>query len=304
MAGCSDFATLPLLLVDGKPERSHRRLCVSDVVFVQAVSVSSTVEIPPRLQFQEQGLYGVHYGRAGGLTSCLGRSPDDGIAADRRNRRARCGLRLSNNWVYRVLPPWLGPMRSLRAGIGRSAGSSRCGPASGQRLWPPMPAAHLGQFSGRQLVFHLVLYFVGSVAHARGRCTYNGSGRSPRSTWKWRAPARARCCGTGHPHAGSCSSCCRRWWGWSWSLQFNWFSGSSSASCRSPLAALYPLPSAFTDWPQFFLGLAFLLGRLDGLGGDLRQPLLSRRSSLRSPRWSGRSVTARSTRIRIRKTMS
>jgi 4-hydroxybenzoate polyprenyltransferase len=49
-------------------------------------------------------------------------------------------------------------------------------------------------------------------------------------------------------------------------LQFNWFTVILGVLSLS-LIALYPFAKRFTDWPQFFLGLAFSWGALMGWAG-------------------------------------
>ena len=54
-------------------------------------------------------------------------------------------------------------------------------------------------------------------------------------------------------------------------IQFNWFSillGISSLA----IVAIYPFAKRFTDWPQFFLGLAFSWGALMGWAAIFGRP--------------------------------
>ncbi len=79
----------------------------------------------------------------------------------------------SDNWVYRILPPWLWPYAQL-ARWDRPIGWQLL-------MWPCFwsvalaanAAAAQGLFSGRSCCLHLFLYFIGAVAMRGAGCTYN-----------------------------------------------------------------------------------------------------------------------------------
>ena len=177
----------------------------------------------------------------------------------------------SNNLAYRILPPWLWPYAQL----------ARWDRPIGWKLlmWPcfwssALAANHLqaeGRLNVALFVFHLFLFFAGSVAMRGAGCTYNDlvdqeidmgvertrsrplpSGRVTRGQAKRFMVIQAL--------VGALVLFC-----------FNWFSivlGIASLA----IVAIYPFAKRFTDWPQFFLGLAFSWGGLMGwaaLEGDI-----------------------------------
>jgi 4-hydroxybenzoate polyprenyltransferase len=79
----------------------------------------------------------------------------------------------SNNWVYRVLPPWLWPYAQLARWDRPIGWQLLMWPCFWSAAMAANAAAHVGRFSGTQLVFHLLLYFVGAVAMRGAGCTYN-----------------------------------------------------------------------------------------------------------------------------------
>jgi 4-hydroxybenzoate polyprenyltransferase len=169
----------------------------------------------------------------------------------------------SGNWVYRVLPRVLWPYAQL-ARWDRPIGWQLL-------MWPCFWSAALAANAARdaghavfaQFVWHLLLFFVGAVAMRGAGCTYNDlidqeidmqvartrsrplpSGRVSRSQAKVFLALQAL--------AGLAVLIC-----------FNWFSiGLGILSLA--IVAVYPFAKRFTDWPQFFLGLAFSWGALMG----------------------------------------
>ena len=181
-------------------------------------------------------------------------------AADHNGRVADAP---SDNWVYRVLPPAAWPYAQLARWdrpIGWQLLMWPC-------FWSSALAANVlaerGQLSVLLFVFHLLLFFVGAVAMRGAGCTYNDlvdeeidmavartrsrplpSGRVTRSQAKLFLVAQALV-------------------GLVVLLSFNRFAivlGITSLL----IVAIYPFAKRFTDWPQFFLGLAFSWGALMG----------------------------------------
>ncbi|MDP9838366.1 4-hydroxybenzoate polyprenyltransferase [Neorhizobium huautlense] len=169
----------------------------------------------------------------------------------------------SDNWVYNVLPRAAWPYAQL-ARWDRPIGWQLL-------MWPCFWSVGLaanrdvadGHFSLGWVLFYLFLFFVGSVAMRGAGCTYNDlvdhdidmevartrsrplpSGRVSRTEAKLFLGAQALV-------------------GLWVLLQFNLFSiGLGILSLA--VVAIYPFAKRFTDWPQFFLGLAFSWGALMG----------------------------------------
>jgi 4-hydroxybenzoate polyprenyltransferase len=185
----------------------------------------------------------------------------------------------SNNWVYRVLPPWLWPYAQL-ARWDRPIGWQLL-------LWPCFwsaamaanAAAHLGLFSGGQLIYHLVLYFIGSVAMRGAGCTYNDLVDHKIDMEVARTRSRPLPSGRVTRSQAKIFIVLQALVGLLVVLQLNWFSvilGIALAGHRRALSlrqALYRLAAILPRTGLF-------LGRADGLGGDLRQPLTGAGSAL------------------------
>jgi 4-hydroxybenzoate polyprenyltransferase len=177
--------------------------------------------------------------------------------------RARVADAPSNNWVYRILPRAAWPYAQL-ARWDRPIGWQLL-------LWPCFWAVTLAADAAPQdlspsfgeLLIYLLLFFIGAVAMRGAGCTYNDlvdhdidmevartrsrplpSGRVSRSDAKLFLGVQALV-------------------GFLVLIQFNGFSiGLGIASLA--VVAIYPFAKRFTDWPQFFLGLAFSWGALMG----------------------------------------
>ncbi|WP_429931789.1 4-hydroxybenzoate octaprenyltransferase [Agrobacterium vitis] len=179
---------------------------------------------------------------------------------------ARVQDALSDNWVYRLLPRAVWPYAQLARWdrpIGWELLMWPC-------FWSSALAANFLASSGALPVFtfiaHLLLFFIGSVAMRGAGCTYNDlvdekidmevartrsrplpSGRVTRGQAKLFILVQAL--------VGAVVLFC-----------FNGFSivlGLASLA----IVLIYPFAKRFTDWPQFFLGLAFSWGGLMGWAG-------------------------------------
>ncbi|MBY3223869.1 4-hydroxybenzoate octaprenyltransferase [Rhizobium laguerreae] len=172
----------------------------------------------------------------------------------------------SDNWVYRILPPWLWPYAQL-ARWDRPIGWQLL-------MWPCFWSATLaanaaigeGIYSGSLLVSHLFLYFIGAVAMRGAGCTYNDL--VDHEIDMEVARTRSRPLPSGRVTRGHAKIFIglQALVGLIVLLQFNWlnvFLGVLSLG----IVAFYPYAKRFTDWPQFYLGLAFSWGALMGWAG-------------------------------------
>jgi 4-hydroxybenzoate polyprenyltransferase len=173
----------------------------------------------------------------------------------------------SNNWVYRILPRAVWPYAQLARWDRPIGWQLLMWPCFWSAALAANAALPLGEFSWATFIFHLALFFIGSVAMRGAGCTYNDlvdhkidmavartrsrplpSGRVTRKQTKIFIVAQAL--------AGLVVL-----------LQFNAFSiGLGIFSLI--FVAIYPFAKRFTNWPQFFLGLAFCWGALMGWSGQ------------------------------------
>lgn len=174
----------------------------------------------------------------------------------------------SDNWVYRTLPPWLWPYAQL-ARWDRPIGWELL-------MWPCFWSATLasnaaigqGLYSGSLLVSHLFLYFIGAVAMRGAGCTYNDL--VDHEIDMEVARTRSRPLPSGRVTRGRAKIFIgiQALVGLFVLLQFNWFTVFLGLLSLG-IVALYPYAKRFTDWPQFYLGLAFSWGALMGWAGIL-----------------------------------
>ncbi|WP_337266260.1 4-hydroxybenzoate octaprenyltransferase [Oryzifoliimicrobium ureilyticus] len=172
----------------------------------------------------------------------------------------------SDNWVYRALPPWLWPHAQL-ARWDRPIGWQLL-------LWPCLwsltlaanVAAEQQSFVGWTYVYHLFLYFIGSVAMRGAGCTYNDLVDHKIDMAVARTRSRPLPSGRISRAQTKVFIVIQALIGLVVLLQFNWFAvGLGILSLV--IVAFYPFAKRFTDWPQFFLGLAFSWGALMGWAG-------------------------------------
>ncbi|MBY3153037.1 4-hydroxybenzoate octaprenyltransferase [Rhizobium laguerreae] len=174
----------------------------------------------------------------------------------------------SDNWVYRILPPWLWPYAQL-ARWDRPIGWQLL-------MWPCFWSATLasnaaigeGIYSGSLLVSHLFLYFIGAVAMRGAGCTYNDLVDHEIDMEVARTRSRPLPSGRVTRAHAKIFIGLQALVGLIVLLQFNWlnvFLGVLSLA----IVAFYPFAKRFTDWPQFYLGLAFSWGALMGWAGIL-----------------------------------
>ncbi|WP_027666622.1 4-hydroxybenzoate octaprenyltransferase [Rhizobium leguminosarum] len=172
----------------------------------------------------------------------------------------------SDNWVYRILPLWLWPYAQL-ARWDRPIGWQLL-------MWPCFWSATLasnaaigeGIYSGSLLVSHLFLYFIGAVAMRGAGCTYNDLVDHEIDMEVARTRSRPLPSGRVTRAHAKIFIGLQALVGLIVLLQFNWlnvFLGVLSLG----IVAFYPFAKRFTDWPQFYLGLAFSWGALMGWAG-------------------------------------
>jgi 4-hydroxybenzoate polyprenyltransferase len=172
----------------------------------------------------------------------------------------------SGNWVYRVLPPGLWPYAQL-ARWDRPIGWQLL-------MWPCFwsvtlaanAATEAGRFVGSLLIYHLVLYFIGAVAMRGAGCTYNDLVDHKIDMEVARTRSRPLPSGRVTRRQAKIFILLQALLGLFVLLQFNWFSVILGVASLA-IVALYPFAKRFTDWPQFFLGLAFSWGALMGWAG-------------------------------------
>lgn len=169
----------------------------------------------------------------------------------------------SDNWVYRVLPRPAWPYAQL-ARWDRPIGWQLL-------MWPCLwssalaanRAAKAGSLSVGLFVFHLVLFLIGSVAMRGAGCTYNDLVDHDIDNEVLRTRSRPLPSGRVSRFEAKAFLVAQALVGLLVLLQFNGFAiilGIVSLA----VVAIYPFAKRFTDWPQFFLGLAFSWGGLMG----------------------------------------
>ncbi|TXI07163.1 MAG: 4-hydroxybenzoate octaprenyltransferase [Rhizobium sp.] len=173
----------------------------------------------------------------------------------------------SGNWVYRILPPWLWPYAQLARWdrpIGWQLLMWPC-------FWSVALAANASVAAGHGspgfvVIYHLVLYFVGAVAMRGAGCTYNDLVDHEIDMSVARTRSRPLPSGRVTRKQAKTFIALQALVGLVVLLQFNWFTVILGILSLA-IVALYPFAKRFTDWPQFFLGLAFSWGALMGWAG-------------------------------------
>lgn len=170
----------------------------------------------------------------------------------------------SDNWVYRILPRPLWPYAQL-ARWDRPIGWELL-------MWPCFWSAALaanadvapdGGFSLELKLAHLFYFFIGAVAMRGAGCTYNDLVDHKIDMEVARTRSRPLPSGRASRLGAKIFLVLQALAGLVVLLQFNSFTiwlGFASLL----VVAIYPFAKRFTDWPQFFLGLAFSWGALMG----------------------------------------
>lgn len=169
----------------------------------------------------------------------------------------------SDNWVYRLLPPSLWPYAQL----------ARWDRPIGWQLlkwpcwWSALLAANAIAVSGAvdilMVVYHLALFMIGAIVMRGAGCTYNDLVDYDIDMKVARTRSRPLPSGRVSKNQARIFMVAQAFIGLIILLQFNLFTivlGIGSLV----IVAVYPFAKRFTDWPQFFLGLAFSWGALVG----------------------------------------
>ncbi len=172
----------------------------------------------------------------------------------------------SDNWVYRFLPRWLWPFAQLARWdrpIGWQLLMWPC-------FWSAAMAANVAkaeqQFYLPIFVFHLFLFFIGSVAMRGAGCTWNDLVDHDIDAQVARTRSRPLPSGRVSRLQTKIFLALQLLVGLLVLFQFNTFAiGLAIASLL--VVVIYPFAKRFTDWPQLFLGLAFSWGALMGWAG-------------------------------------
>lgn len=169
------------------------------------------------------------------------------------------------HWVYRILPSFLWPYAQL-ARWDRPVGWKLL-------MWPCFWGLAMAMFSGGApalsgqaigySLFYLFLFFVGSVAMRGAGCTWNDLVDHNIDAKVERTRSRPLPSGQVSRKQAKIFVILQALVGLAVLLCFNFFSillGISSLI----IVVIYPFMKRITDWPQFFLGLAFNWGALMG----------------------------------------
>lgn len=172
----------------------------------------------------------------------------------------------SDNWVHRILPRQVWPYAQLARWdrpIGWQLLLLPC-------LWSSALAANAlareERLSVGLFLFQMVLFFIGAVAMRGAGCTYNDLVDHEIDDKVARTRSRPLPSGRVSRKQATYFMAAQAAVGFAVLLCFNnfaFFLGLASLA----VVAIYPFAKRFTDWPQFFLGLAFSWGALMGWAG-------------------------------------
>ncbi len=182
----------------------------------------------------------------------------------------------SGNWVYRVLPRALWPHAQL-ARWDRPIGWQLL-------MWPCFWSAGLaanvasqaGLWAPATTLWHLVLFITGAIAMRGAGCTWNDLVDFKIDAMVARTRSRPLPSGRISRRSAIAFLFVQALVGLLVLVQFNGFSIALGIASLG-VVAIYPFAKRFTDWPQFFLGLAFSWGALMGwaaMFGSLSLPPL------------------------------
>ncbi|WLR97562.1 4-hydroxybenzoate octaprenyltransferase [Shinella sumterensis] len=173
----------------------------------------------------------------------------------------------SNNWVYRVLPRALWPYAQLARWDRPIGWQLLMWPCFWSAALAANVAAAAGTFDWTRFVFHLVLFFIGSVAMRGAGCTYNDLVDHDIDNAVARTRSRPLPSGRVTRRQAKVFMLLQTLVGLVVLLQFNRFA-VLLAIASLLIVAIYPFAKRFTDWPQFFLGMAFSWGALMGWAAE------------------------------------
>lgn len=172
----------------------------------------------------------------------------------------------SDGWVYRFLPQTAWPYAQL-ARWDRPIGWQLL-------LWPCLWSAALAANVVQDLnlvstsliqtfILHCLLFAIGAIAMRGAGCTFNDLVDHKLDAQVERTRSRPLPAGRVSRKQAKIFIFAQVFVGALVILQFNWFTIFLSIASLA-IVAVYPFAKRFTDWPQFFLGLAFSWGALVG----------------------------------------
>lgn len=172
----------------------------------------------------------------------------------------------SDNWVYRVLPRPAWPYAQLARWDRPIGWQLLMWPCFWSSALAANVAARGEELSLGLFVFHLFLFFLGSVAMRGAGCTYNDLVDHEIDNAVARTRSRPLPSGRVSRFEAKVFLVLQALVGLLVLLQFNGFAMLLGILSLA-VVAIYPFAKRFTDWPQFFLGLAFSWGALMGWAG-------------------------------------
>lgn len=173
----------------------------------------------------------------------------------------------SQNWVYRALPRGLWPYAQLARWDRPIGWQLLMWPCFWSATLAAIAAAGHGSLSPARVIGHLLLFFIGSVAMRGAGCTYNDIVDHRIDEAVARTRSRPLPSGRVSRRAAKLFMVAQALVGLGVLLQFNGVAillGIASLG----FVAIYPFAKRFTDWPQFFLGLAFSWGAIMGWAAE------------------------------------
>jgi 4-hydroxybenzoate polyprenyltransferase len=173
----------------------------------------------------------------------------------------------SNNWVYRVLPRALWPYAQLARWDRPIGWQLLMWPCFWSAALAANAAVSLGTFSPGRFAFHLLLFFIGAVAMRGAGCTYNDIVDHDIDMEVERTRSRPLPSGRVTRLQAKVFMVLQALAGLIVLLQFNGLSIFLGVFSLV-FVAIYPFAKRFTDWPQFFLGLAFSWGAIMGWSAE------------------------------------
>jgi 4-hydroxybenzoate polyprenyltransferase len=173
----------------------------------------------------------------------------------------------SGNWVYHVLPRGLWPYAQLARWDRPIGWQLLLIPCCWSAGLVANQAAAEGTFSLARFVLHLALFFIGAVAMRGAGCTYNDLVDHDIDMQVARTRSRPLPSGRASRSGARLFIVAQALVGLLVLLSFNLFTIVLGVLSLA-LVAIYPFAKRFTDWPQFFLGLAFSWGALMGWAAE------------------------------------
>lgn len=173
----------------------------------------------------------------------------------------------SGNFVYRLLPRALWPHAQLARWDRPIGWQLLMWPCFWSAMVAANVAAEAGTWSPVRTLWFLFLFMVGSIAMRGAGCTWNDLVDHRIDSLVARTRSRPLPSGRISRKAAYGFIAAQALVGLLVLLQFNWFAVLLGVASLA-VVAIYPFAKRFTDWPQFFLGLAFSWGALMGWAAE------------------------------------